>query len=101
LGYLRQKPDAELEDRLRRTIQQYGGELELQRLWTLLDRHNRRVSRTGATARVYAVRSKIRLYDSLREACEVLVARRGTTREQVLLDEIEESVCGKGGVPPS
>jgi hypothetical protein len=98
LAYLEQKPDAKLEDRLQRLIREYRGELELQRLWNLLDRHRRRIDRTAVAERALAVRKKIRLrgHDSLREACDVLAARYGVTIEQLLIGEIQETLCSEG-----
>ncbi len=96
LAYLEQKPDAELEDKLRWLIREYGGELELRRLRNLLDRHRSRIDRTAVAERALAVRGKIRLYDSLREACDVLASRYGVTMEQLLMDEIEETLCSEG-----
>jgi hypothetical protein len=96
LAYLEQKPDAELEDRLRRLMRQYHGDLELRRLWNLLDRHRSRIHRTAVAERALAVRGKIRLYDSLKEACDVLASGYGVTREQLLISEIQETLCSEG-----
>jgi hypothetical protein len=76
LAYLQQKPDADLEDRLRRTIRQHGDQLELRRLWKLLDRHKSRESRTGPGERVERLSSRFRRsFTRLDYPCSFIRAR--------------------------
>jgi hypothetical protein len=98
LSYLGQKPDADLEARLRRLMDQYGDQLELQRMWKLLDRHRSRVHRSAVAERALAVRRKIRLvgHEDLRVACEVLASGSGVSLEQLLIGEIQETLCAEG-----
>jgi DNA-binding CsgD family transcriptional regulator len=97
LAYLEQKPDAELEDELRRVIRQHRGDLELRRLWNLLDRHSNRVSRSGATELVKKVRSGFRRsYGSYQEALSTLCEYHREDETVVLKDAIRTEVCSEG-----
>jgi hypothetical protein len=97
LGYLGQKPDAELEASLRRLIREYRGELELQRLWRLLDRHRSRVSRTSAAERVEKIYSGFRRsYGSYQEALKILSDFYREDETEVLKDAIRTEVCSEG-----
>jgi len=96
LAYLQQAPDAELEDRLRWIIWQYGDQLELQRLWNLLDRHKRCVSRAGPGERVKRISSAFRRYGSHQEALCTLANYYKEDKSAVLNDRIREAVCSEG-----
>jgi hypothetical protein len=97
LGYLGQKPDAELEASLRRLIREYCGELELQRLWRLLDRHRSRVSRTSASERVEKINSGFRRsYGSYQEALNTLSDFNREDKTEILKDAIRTEVCSEG-----
>jgi hypothetical protein len=97
LGYLEQEPDAELEKRLWRLIWQYGEELELRRLWKLLDRHKSRVRRTGPAERVERIHSGFkRSYGSYQEALNTLANYYRDSKASVLEGAIREQVCSEG-----
>lgn len=96
LGYLEQKPDAELEDRLRWIIRQYGDQLELRRLKKLLHRHKHRVSRTGPSERVERINSAFRHYGSYQEALRTLANYYTEDKSAVLIDTIRDAVCSEG-----
>jgi DNA-binding CsgD family transcriptional regulator len=97
LAYLEQKPDAELEGRLRRIIRQYGDQIELRRLWKLPNRHKRRVSRTGPSERVEKISSGFRRsYSSYQEALNTLSNYYREDETEVLKDAIRTEVCSEG-----
>lgn len=97
LGYLGQVPDEALEKTLRRTIRQHSGELELERLWSLLDRHKRRIASTGPDERVDRVSSGFRQsYGSYREALNTLHDYYREDETEVLKDAIRDEVCSEG-----
>jgi hypothetical protein len=97
LGYLEQEPDADLKKRLWRLIRQYGEELELSRLWKLLDRHKSRVRRTGPAERVERIHSGFkRSYGSYQEALNTLANYYRDDKTEVLEDAIREQVCSEG-----
>ena len=97
LGYLGQTPDDDLEAKLHRTILQHAGELELRRLWRLLNRHKRRIVSTGPTDRVKRIRSGYRRsYGSSRKALATLANYYHYSETQVLEDAIREQMCSEG-----
>jgi hypothetical protein len=96
LGYLEQSPDAELEDALRRTIRQYGDELELWRLDTLVDRHRGRVTRTGPVQRVERIHKAFKRYASHKQALATLSNYYRENTDTILEDTIRETVCSEG-----
>jgi len=96
LGYLEQSPDAELEDALRRTIRQYGDELELWRLAKLVDRHRGRVTHTGPVQRVERINKAFKRYPSHKKALATLSNYYRENTDTVLEDTIRETVCSEG-----
>ena len=96
LGYLEQSPDAELEEALRRTIRQYGDELELWRLDRLVDRHRGRVTRTGPVQRVERINKAFKRYASHKQALATLSNYYRENTDTVLEDTIRETVCSEG-----
>ncbi len=97
LIYLEQKPDAELEKRVWQLIRVYGDDLELHRLWKLLDRHKRRVLRTGSAERVERIDSGFRRsYGSYQEALNTLASYYRDSETEVLENAIREQVCSEG-----
>jgi hypothetical protein len=97
LGYLEQEPDADLKKRLWRLIWQYGEELELRRLWKLLDRHKSRVRRSGPAERVERIHSGFkRSYGSYQEALNTLANYYRDSKTEVLESAIREQVCSEG-----
>jgi len=96
LAYLEQELDTELEERLRRLIQLYSEELELGRLWTLLDRNRRRASQRGSAERVARIGKSFRRYGSYRKALSTLANYYREDESTVLEDAIREIVCSEG-----
>jgi hypothetical protein len=96
LAYLEQELDAKLEERLRRLIQLYGEELELGRLWTLLDRNRRRASQRGSAERVARIGTNFRRYGSHRNALNTLANYYQEDESTILEDTIKEIVCSEG-----
>jgi hypothetical protein len=97
LGYLEQEPDADLKKRLRRLIWQYGEELELRRLWKLLDRHKGRVRRSGPAERVERIHSGFKQsYGSYQVALNTLANYYRDSKTEVLEGAIRDQVCSEG-----
>jgi hypothetical protein len=96
LAHMEQELDAELEERLRRLIQLYGEELELGRLWTLLDRNRRRARQRGPAERVKRIGANFRQYGSHREALHTLADYYQEVESTILEDTIKEVVCSEG-----
>src|SRR5215216_278335 len=97
LGHLGQTPDDDLEAILRRIIRDHAGELELGRLWRLLDRHKRRVASTGPTDRIERIASGFRQsYGTYQEALNTLSEYYREDPRRVLQDTIREQVCSDG-----
>jgi hypothetical protein len=97
LGYLEQEPDADLKKRLWRLIWQYGEELELRRLWKLLDRHRSRVRRSGPAERVERIHSGFKQsYGSYQVALNTLANYYRDSKTEVLEGAIRDQVCSVG-----
>jgi hypothetical protein len=86
-----------LKIRLCRLIWQYREELELLRLWKLLDRHKSRVRRTAPAERVERIHSGFkRSYGSYQEALNILANYYRESKTEVLESAVREQVCSEG-----